>query len=85
MMQYKTVAGPIGLTISKNDSYAQAVGQYAAIIQQEAVDGWELLFIQEIPVTKDKGCAAGCGAALGLGSQYEQVPFKMLVFGRRVG
>ncbi len=84
MMQYKTVAGPIGLTISKNDSYSKAVGQYASIIQAEAVDGWELLFIQEIPVTKDKGCLAGCLAAIGVGTQYEQVTFNMLVFSRRV-
>lgn len=53
-MQYKTVAGPIGLMIKKQDSYADAVRQYAAIIDREAVGGWELLFIQEIPVTKDK-------------------------------
>ena len=84
MMQYKTVAGPIGLIIKKNDSYAQAVGQYASIIQAEAADGWELVLIQEIPVTKDKGCLAGCLATLGLGTQYEQVTFNMLVFARRV-
>ena len=82
-MQYKTVAGPIGLTIGKKDSYSAAVGQYAALIQREAVDGWELLFIQEIPVTKDKGCLAGILAMIGLGSQFEQVTFNMLVFGRR--
>lgn len=82
-MQYKTVAGPIGLVIEKNDSYTDAVRQYAAIIDQEAVGGWELLCIQEIPVTKDKGCLAGCNSMLGMGSQYEHITFNMLVFCKR--
>ncbi|MBR6581420.1 MAG: hypothetical protein IKK66_09000 [Ruminococcus sp.] len=82
-MQYKTVAGPIGLMIKKNDSYEEAVKQYAAIIDREAVGGWELLFIQEIPVTKDKGCMAGCLSMFGLASQYEQISFNMLVFGKK--
>lgn len=82
-MQYKTVAGPVGLVIKKSDSYEDAVRQYAAIIDREAVGGWELLFIQEIPVTKDKGCLAGCLSAFGMGSQYEHITFNMLVFGKR--
>jgi len=79
-MQYKTVAGPIGLVIQKKDSYAEAVRQYAAIIDQEAVGGWELLLIQEIPVTKNKGCMAGCLASMGIGEKYEHMTFNMLVF-----
>lgn len=79
-MQYKTVAGPIGLTIKKNDSYADAVRQYAAIIDREAVGGWELLCIQEVPVTKDKGCLAALLSVVGLSSAYETVTFNMLVF-----
>ena len=55
-MQYKTVAGPIGLTIGSKDSYESAVRSYADIIQREAVGGWELLLIQEIPVSKNNGC-----------------------------
>jgi hypothetical protein len=82
-MQYKTVAGPIGLTIKKNDSYADAVKQYAAIIDREAVGGWELVCIQEIPVVKDKGCLAGCLASLGLGTATESVTFNMLVFAKK--
>lgn len=82
-MQYKTVAGPIGLVIKKNDNYADAVRQYGAIIEREAVGGWELLLIQEIPVTKDKGCLAGCLSAFGLASQYEHVTFNMLVFAKK--
>ena len=39
MAQYKTVAGPVGLTIKHNENYADAVKQYAAIIDREAVGG----------------------------------------------
>ena len=81
-MRYKTVAGPIGLVIQKDDSYSGAVSQYASIIEREAQGGWELFLIQEIPVTKNKGCLAGCAAALGFGSAYESVRFNMLVFRR---
>lgn len=79
-MQYKTVAGPIGLVIKRADSYESAVKQYAAIIDREAVGGWELLCIQEIPVTKDKGCLAGCLSIFGLTSASESLTFNMLVF-----
>lgn len=75
MVQYKTVAGPVGLTIGSKDSYSDAVKQYAAIIDKEAVGGWKLDCIQEIPVTK----SAGCLAAL-FGKKDETVYFNMLVF-----
>lgn len=75
MAQYKTVAGPVGLTISQNDSYAEAVKQYADIINREAVGGWKLDCIQEIPVTKNNGCLAGMG-----GNAATTIRFNMLVF-----
>ncbi len=75
MKQYKTVAGPVGLTITSKQSYADGVKQYAAIIDQEAVGGWSLHCIQQIPVTKK----AGCLAAL-FGAQDVTVYFNMLVF-----
>ncbi len=75
MIQYKTVAGPVGLTIERKESYADAVKQYAAIIDREAVGGWELDCIQQIPVTKK----AGCLAAL-FGASDTTVYFNMLVF-----
>lgn len=81
-MQYKTVPGPIGLTIQKKDSYEIAVRQYAEIINREAAGGWELICIQEIPVSKNKGCLAGCGAMLGFGSAVDIITFNMLVFGK---
>ena len=75
MAQYKTVAGPVGLTITKKEFYADAVKQYAAIIDREAVGGWKLDCIQQIPVTKKAGCIAGL-----LGSPDITVTFNMLVF-----
>lgn len=75
MAQYKTVAGPVGLTIDRKDSYENAVKSYAAIIDKEAVGGWVLDCIQTIPVTKKPGCLASL-----LGIKEETVTFNMLVF-----
>ncbi len=74
-MQYKTVAGPIGLKIGSKESYEKAVRMYADIIQNEAVGGWELAFIQEVPVIKKAGCIMGL-----FGSPDTQITFNMLVF-----
>ena len=78
-MQYKTVAGPVGLTISRKESYEEAVRSYAAIIDREAVGGWKLKCIQEIPVTKNKGCFAALFSIIGLTTAYEHMTFNMLV------
>ena len=75
MAQYKTVAGPVGLTISQNDSYSEAVKQYADIINREAVGGWKLDCIQEIPVTKNNGCLSSLN-----GNAATTIRFNMLVF-----
>jgi hypothetical protein len=75
MAQYKTVAGPVELTIDRKDSYETAVRQYAAIIDREAVGGWELDCIQQIPVTKKAGCLASL-----FGVKDLTVYFNMLVF-----
>lgn len=75
MVQYKTVAGPVGLTIGSKDSYSKAVRMYAEIIDREAVGGWELDLIQQIPVTQQ----AGCIAAL-FGQKATTITFNMLVF-----
>jgi hypothetical protein len=80
MAQYKTVAAPTGLVISKNESYEEAAKSYAALIDQEAVGGWELLLIQEIPITKKKGCVAALLALIGMGSAEEYVNINMMVF-----
>jgi len=119
VIQYKTIAGPIGLTVgsgqgtsgsgqgtaerwwqgtsgseqgtsgsgqgtsesgqgttkSDREDYEDAVKRYAAIIDENAVGGWELMWIQQIPVTRYKvniggvvGVAvilAAIGAAIG--------------------
>ena len=75
MAQYKTVAGPVGLTIGSKDSYDKAVRAYAEIIQKETVGGWELAFIQEIPVIQKAGCLASL-----FGNKGTMVTFNMLVF-----
>ena len=75
MAQYKTVAGPVGLTISHKESYGDAVKQYATIIDKEAVGGWELLCIDSIPVTQTAGCLASL-----FGAKSTTIYFNMLVF-----
>lgn len=75
MVQYKTVAGPVGLTIGSKDSYEKAVRMYADIIDREAVGGWELDMIQQIPVTQQPGCLAGL-----FGARPTTITFNMLVF-----
>ena len=82
MKQYKTVAGPVMLVIKKNDSYEDAVKQYAAIIDREAVGGWELELIQQIPVYKNKGCLAQILSLFNLTTAYELAEFNMLVFSK---
>lgn len=72
MAQYKTVAGPIGLTVGKKDSAAEAVKKYAEIIDREAVGGWVLDCIHEIPVKQDQG---GC-----LRSEIVTIYYNMLIF-----
>lgn len=74
-MQYKTVPGPIGISIGSKESYEKAVRMYADIIQRETVGGWELAFIQEVPVIKKAGCLASL-----LGASDTTVSFNMLVF-----
>ena len=75
MVHYKTVAGPVGLTINKKDSYEKAVRVYADIIEREAVGGWELHCIQRIPVERNLGCFSAL-----MGRPSEQITFNMLVF-----
>ena len=77
MIQYKSVPGPVGLTINRNEDYASAVKQYAAIIDREAVGGWEFECIRKIPVTKSAGCLASL-----LGHEDITLYVNMLVFSK---
>ena len=87
MKEYKTIAGPIGLEAKTGEDYEAAVKKYAAIIDAEAVGGWELLLIQQIAVKKwiywTVIIGAIVGTILGLiiagvvigGSRYSDPPF----------
>ena len=75
--EYKTVPGPAAVTVSKGEDYSRGVEAYGAIIQREAVGGWEFSHIQSVPVTKQVGCLA---ALMGRGNTT--VFFNMLVFKR---
>jgi len=65
MAQYKTIAGPIGLQVQSGEDYEYAVKKYAAIIDAEAVGGWELHLIQQIAVKKWLWYTVIIGAVLG--------------------
>ena len=87
MIQYKTVAGPIELTITRKESYADAVRQYAAIIDREAKGGWKLDCIQQVPVTKSAGCLVSLLNMIPIisiffGQTDTTVYFNMLVFSK---
>jgi hypothetical protein len=87
MTQYKSIAGPIGLTAESDQGYEDAVKKYAAIIDENAVGGWELLWIQQIPVTKEKVnigsliiIAVIC-AAIGAGIGVAAAGFRQIING----
>ena len=65
MAQYKTVAGPIALKAQSGEDYGIIVKKYAAIIDDEAVGGWELHLIQQIAVEKSLRHTLYIGIALG--------------------
>ena len=77
MIQYKSVPGPVGITISKKEDYASAVKQYASIIDSEAVGGWRFECIRKIPVTQKAGCLASL-----FGSEDITLYVNMLVFSK---
>ena len=77
MIQYKSVPGPVGITISRKEDFASAVKQYASIIDREAVGGWKFECIRKIPVTKKAGCLASL-----LGQEDVTVYMNMLVFSK---
>jgi len=85
MKQYKTIAGPIEIKIkpqppggpgNAGNEYKNAVKQYAAIIDNEAVGGWALHLIQQITVRKLVYIPVIIGAIIGailgaiLGSEF---------------
>ncbi len=75
MKEYKCIPAPVGLVMDRNGSYNNAVNSYADIINRETQGGWELMFIQSVPVTKQAGCLASL-----FGVKNETTFFNMLVF-----
>lgn len=87
MVQYKTVAGPVALTVTGKQDYSEGVRAYAEIIQREAVGGWELHCIEQIPVTKQPGCIFQLLNKIPIlnifGKESTTIYFNMLVFVKR--
>ena len=77
MIQYKSVPGPVGITISRKEDFASAVKQYASIIDRESVGGWKFECIRKIPVTKKAGCLASL-----FGKEDTTLYMNMLVFSK---
>jgi len=75
MKEYKCIPAPKWLVIDKDGSYNGAVNSYANIVNKETQGGWELMFIQSVPVTKQAGCLASL-----FGKTSETIFFNMLVF-----
>lgn len=55
MKQYKTVAGPTNISVSKGNTQA-AFNLFADIINREATGGWEYHSMESITVTEKPGC-----------------------------
>ena len=55
MKQYKTVAGPMNISVAKGDAQA-AFNLFADIINREAAGGWEYHSMEVITVTENPGC-----------------------------
>lgn len=81
-MQYKTVAGPAKFIVKKGwtdsktyESIQEVMGQYSDLIDKESVGGWELFFIQQVPIVEQPGCIQAL-----LKVQPETWYWNMLVF-----
>ena len=73
MKQYKAVAGPKNISVSKGDTQA-AFETFASIINREAQQGWIYHSMNTITVTEQPGCM----------QQPVPVNYYMLIFVREV-
>lgn len=73
MKQYKTVAGPTSINVTKGNTQA-AFDMFAEIINREASIGWNYHSMQTIVVTENPGCF----------QQAVPVNYYMLIFEREV-
>ncbi len=58
MKQYKAVAGPKNISVSKGDTQG-AFSLFADLINREAQGGWEYHSMNTITVTEASGCSFG--------------------------
>ena len=58
MKQYKAVAGPKNVSVSKGDTQG-AFSLFADLINREAQGGWEYHSMNTITVTEAAGCSFG--------------------------
>jgi len=56
MKQYRTVAGPMNISVDKGNTQA-AFQTFADIINREAAQGWNYHSMETIGVTEKPGCA----------------------------
>lgn len=75
MKQYKAVAGPKNISVSKGDTQG-AFNLFADLINREAQGGWEYHSMNTITVTEATGCS--------LISAPVPVNYYMLIFVREV-
>jgi len=75
MKQYKAVAGPKNINVSKGDTQG-AFAMFADLINREAQGGWEYHSMNTIAVTEAADCS--------LISQPVTVNYYMLIFVREV-
>ncbi len=55
MKQYKTVAGPQNVNVTKGNTQS-AFNLFSEIINKEAADGWDYHSMETISVTEKPGC-----------------------------
>ncbi len=75
---YKCVPGPVVMRVGAKEDPSEAVRGYGAIIQQEAVGGWEFFLMQEIPIVREPGCLGKL-----MKKKEEYTVFNMLVFRKK--
>jgi len=55
MKQYKVVPYAGTVVLTRKEKPQDAIVRFYDVIKQECVDGWELLTVDTIPVTKKRG------------------------------
>ncbi len=72
--EYKTVPAPMVLNIKTQKDADQAIANFGAIINREAVDGWEFHSMESITTAEAPGCFSG--------GKERVTTYNMLIFKR---